>query len=90
MKKAAEEVPTSQPCGVVAVQDHSDVKDAFLVIEKKIICKIPHADLPLALLAAFYVFNMHYPEGCNNIYFFLRLHSWGRRILGGRLALQLC
>ena len=87
MKKAAEEVPTSQPCGVVAVQDHSDVKDAFLVIEKKIICKIPHTDLPLALLAAFYVFNMHYPEGCNNIYSFFEAALMGKKHPGRKTCL---
>ena len=68
MKKAAEEVPTSQPRVVVTVGEQSDMKDAFLVIEKKTICGIPDTDLLLALLAAFYTFNMHYPEGCNNIY----------------------
>ena len=87
MKKAAEEVPTSQPCAVVAIKDLSDVKDAFLVIEKKVICRIPHTDLPLALLAAFYAFNMHYPEGCNNIYSFFEAALLGKRHPGRKTRL---
>ena len=52
MKKIAKEV-SPNPCAGVAVncKDQSDVKDAFLVIEK-VICRIPHTDLPLVLLAS--------------------------------------
>ena len=78
IKKAAEEVPTSQPCVIVTVREQ-DVKDAFLVIEKNVICRIPYTDLPLALLAAFYTFNMHYPEGCNNIYSFFEAALLGKK-----------
>ena len=38
-----------------------------------------HTDLPLALLAAFYTFNKHYPEGCNNIYSFLEATLLGKK-----------
>ena len=86
MKKAAEEVPTSQPFVIVIVREQ-DVKDAFLVIEKNVICRIPHTDLPLTLLAAFYTFNMHYPAVTAFI-FSLRLHYLVKSTLGGRLALQ--
>ena len=66
------------PCVIVTVKEQ-DVKDAFLVIEKNVICRIPYTDLPLALLAAFYTFNMHYPEGCNNIYSFFEAALLGKK-----------
>ena len=94
IKKIAEEVPPN-PCAGVAVncKNQSDVKDAFLVIEK-VICRIPHTDLPLVLLASCllcfqYALTIH-AESCNNIYFFLRLHYWRKSTLGGRPTLQLC
>ncbi len=69
MKKAAEEVPTTQPC-VVIKEVTGSVCDAYLVLEKQIVCKLPPDELPLGLLAAFYVFNVHYPDGCSNLYSF--------------------
>ena len=76
-KRAAAEVSTPQPCVVV-------VKDAFLVIEKQIVCRIPDlTDLPAVLLAAFYTFNLHYTEGCSNLYSFFEVTLLGKKI-GGR------
>ena len=65
IRNAAENVPTSQP--TIVVQKNME---AFLIIEKLPICKVPLGDLPLTLLAAFYTFNLHYPEGCSNLYSF--------------------
>ena len=61
---------TAQPCALVR-GSLQDVKDAFLVIEKQVHCKIPAQEIPLALVSAFFVFNMHYPPGCTNFYSFL-------------------
>ena len=69
----------AQPC-VVVRGSLEDVKDAFLVAEKKIICKVPPIEVPLALLATFYTFNMHYPQGCTNFYTFFECLFLGRKI----------
>ena len=51
----------------------SKPKDAFLVIEKSVICKIKEGCqwIPLILLASYYVFNIHYPVGVVNFYKFI-------------------
>ena len=36
-----------------------------------VLCKVKLTDIILALMAAFYVFNVHYTPGCSNIYAFL-------------------
>lgn len=46
-------------------------KEAYLVVDRMILCKLKLANVPLALLAAFYVFNVHYTPGCSNFYTFL-------------------
>ena len=44
----------------------------FLVAEKKLICAIDTlTEAPIALLAAYYVYNMSYPLGLNTFYTFL-------------------
>lgn len=48
-----------------------NIKDAFLVIEKQIHCKIPLQEVPLAPLSAFFDFNMHHPPGFTNFHTFL-------------------
>ena len=52
-KDAGLEMPTAQPC-VVVRGSLQEAKDAFLVIEKHVFCKVPLAEIPLALLAAFF------------------------------------
>ena len=55
------------------------IVDAFLVVEKKVLCKVPTKELPLALLSAFFTFNMHYPQGCTNLYLFLECFFMGKK-----------
>ena len=44
----------------------------FLVAEKKIICTIvKFVEAPIALLAAYYVYNMSYPLGLHTFYIYL-------------------
>ena len=51
-KDAGLEMPTAQPC--VVVRGSLQPKDAFPIIEKHVFCKVPLAEIPLALLAAFF------------------------------------
>ena len=74
-KDAGLEMPTAQPC-VVVRGSLQEPKDAFLVIEKHVWCKVPLAEIPLALLAAFF---MHYPQGCTNFYTFFECFFMGKK-----------
>ena len=51
----------------------------FLVIEKKL-CKVPFCEAPLALLCAFYVFNLHYTDGCTNFYTLFEVLFLGKKV----------
>ena len=65
-------MPTAQPCLIVRGGD-GNVKDCFLIVEKKVLSKCSARLAPLALLGAFYAFNMHYTEGCANFYTLLEI-----------------
>ena len=58
---------------VILIGDYRDPVQAFLVCEKKVICEIPSKEIPVYLLAPYYIFNMCYPKGCNNFYTFIEL-----------------
>ncbi len=64
---------TAQPCIIVRGQLVTEFKDAVLVIEKKFVTTFDPKEAPLLLLGAFYVFNMHYTEGCINLYTFFEV-----------------
>ena len=51
----------------------SSVKEAILVIEKTVISSFPPIKTVVVLISAFYVFNMHYTVGCNNLYSFFEV-----------------
>lgn len=36
----------------------------FLVVEKEVICSLPAAEAPVALLGAYYNFDIEYPKAC--------------------------
>ena len=46
---------------------------AFLTCEKSIISEIPAENVALILLAAYYTFNIQYPQDCNNVFSFLEV-----------------
>ena len=52
-------------------------KDAFLASDKMVLCKISIVHTPLALMAAFYVFNMHYTPGCSNFFSIMETYFLG-------------
>ena len=59
---------------VVVVGDHHSAEQVFLVCENKTVCEIPLKDIPIYLVAIYYVFNMCYlTKGCTNFYAFLEL-----------------
>ena len=42
--------------------------DSYLAIENRVHCQVAPENIILALMAAFYAFNMHYPLGCYNYF----------------------
>lgn len=42
----------------------------MLVIDNQVICDIEENDIPFALMSAYYVFNICYVQGCNNVFKF--------------------
>ena len=50
-----------------------DNLQAYLVVDSHVIDEVPIDDLPFALMAAYFVFNICYPKGCNNFYSFLEI-----------------
>ena len=51
---------------------------AFLVVDGQVLCEIMNTfDIPLAILSAFYVFNICYPRGCYNLFCFLETQLLG-------------
>ena len=72
MKEAVTKVPTAQPC--IIVRGSLDaIKEAVLIVEKQVIATISAKEVPLVLLSAFYAYNMHYTEGCTNLYTFFEI-----------------
>ena len=58
---------------VIVVGNSENPEQAFLVMDKNILSEINIEDIPVCLLAVFYVFNICYPPGCNNFYCFLEV-----------------
>ncbi len=59
---------------VLIIGTRSSPKQAFLVMDKKIVTEIEHSlDIPFVLMSAFLVFNIQYPLGCSNLYSFFEI-----------------
>ena len=56
----------------------SNPKDAFLAVEKEVLCKLPNvSEVALTLLSTFYVFNMQYTHGTSNVFVLLEYYFMG-------------
>ena len=80
MIAAKKEFP--QPCVIMRSnsQDFQNITNVFLVIEKDIYCEIPASEVAVALMCAFYVFNIQYTPGCSNIFTFLEFAFLKKKI----------
>ena len=67
MELVAKNMPSPQPCLIVK-RSKGIAEDCYLVMEKTTISKVEVEDAVLILFAAFFVFNLHYPHGCTNLY----------------------
>ena len=50
------------------IEKGMDDVQTILVAEKQVVFTFNPKDMPLILLSTFYVFNLHYTEGCINFY----------------------
>ncbi len=54
--------------------------EAYLVTDGQVICEVDVNQIPLVLMAAFYVFNICYPVGCKNFYSLLEVIVLGNSL----------
>ena len=68
-------VPMSQiilPQPVILIRGSvQEPKEAYLATDKVILCKLSMENALLALMAAFYSFNVQYTPGCTNFFSFI-------------------
>ena len=56
-------------------------KDAFLIVENNVLCKLFKFDrMCLLLVSTFYVFNMIYTKGLNNFFCFMESSLMGQKV----------
>ena len=59
------------------VGDQENPTQAFLVVDREIVTEVNIEDIPFTLMSSFFVFNIHYPKGCNNFYAFMEVYTLG-------------
>lgn len=73
------QVNVSTPFLLVCQNDLED-QQVFLCIDRQLITEVSMENSVLLLLSAFYVFNICYPKGCNNVFSFLEFIFFGVNI----------
>ena len=58
----------------------TDPKHAYLTTKKEYLFEFPIKEIPLMLLASFYVFDMKYTHGLTNVFMFLEHYFLGLRV----------
>ena len=46
---------------------------SFLIIDRRVVTEVPVNDVPIYLMATYYILNICYPPGCQNLYCFLEV-----------------
>ena len=58
----------------ILLSEDDEQFQTFLVVDKTIVCEVEVLhDIPFVLMAAFFVFNICYPKGCNNLFSFMEI-----------------
>ena len=63
---------TAQPC-LLVLGTMTQITDAYIIAEKTVVCRVSINKAVVSLLAVYFVFNMQYPAGLNNIYTILEI-----------------
>ena len=72
MSSIASSNNTLEPYIMVYGEDQSNA-NAYLIVDKRVIGIVKMTELPFALMAAFFVYNICYPRGCSNFYSMLEI-----------------
>lgn len=67
------DIPVPQPLMVVR-GSLQHPKDVYLAADKVLICKVEIDHIPVALMAAFYTFNVQYTPGLANFFTFMETY----------------
>lgn len=62
---------------ILAVGYVKEATQSFLVVDQKVIMEVKTCDIPFAIMSAFFIFNIHYPHGCTNLYSFMEVFALG-------------
>ena len=62
---------------ILSVGYVKEATQSFLVVDKQVIMEVKTCDIPLVLMSAFFIFNIHYPQGCTNLYSFMEVFALG-------------
>ena len=57
---------------IITGEGQSDAS-AYMIVDKCVIDTVEMVELPFALMAAFFVYNICYLRGCSNFYFMLEI-----------------
>ena len=58
---------------LLVLGDLVDLDDLFIIAEKTVICRVSVQRATISLLACYFIFNMEYPVGLNNVYSVLEI-----------------
>ena len=67
-----EGIPNLAPY-IVVEGDIMAPKQAFAIVDKKVLFMVKFEDIPFILMSLFFVFNVCYPRGCTNFYSFMEI-----------------
>lgn len=89
MKLAARDVITEEPT-IVVRGNIAQLKDAYLVVEREVLCKLPNMlKVPLILLASYYVFNKTHIGPFSNLFVLMEYYLMRRSIPRKKTRVQL-
>jgi len=79
LKIEVEKLDIPQPCTPVR-GSVANPKDSYLIVERRELFKVDFDKIPAVLLAAFYIFDIHYTLGLANVYILLDHHFLGNKL----------
>ncbi len=83
MELVAKNMPSPQP-SLIVKKKKGRAEQCYLVVENTLISPVKIEDAVLVLFASFFVFNVHYPHGCTNVYTVLEAILLDKPVKGRR------
>lgn len=86
---AAHDVITEEPT-IVVRGNIAKPRDAYLVVEREVLCKLPNmTKVPLILLASYYVFNKTHIGPLSNLFVLMEYYFMRRSVPTKKTRVQL-